>query len=204
MARGPGTRSQIVAWLKVLLPLLAIALLSTLFLVARELDPTVNLPVSRVEDLADRSSQTVTGAAFSGTTESGAQLDLSADTARPDPEDGDRLLARAVYGALTQEDGSRVDLAAPSAEIVSKTDRARLTGGVTLRSSAGWVMTTDALSTSLSGTAVESDGSVEATGPGGRITAGKLVITESTDQSGSLELLFQNGVQMIYRPPGPE
>ena len=41
--------SHVMAWLKVLLPMAALALLSTLFLLSRRTDPVTDLPISDVE-----------------------------------------------------------------------------------------------------------------------------------------------------------
>ncbi len=49
MATYDNTYSRVVAWLKILLPLLALAILSTLFLVARTIDPAQNIPYADVD-----------------------------------------------------------------------------------------------------------------------------------------------------------
>ncbi|MGB4909398.1 MAG: hypothetical protein WBP15_12770, partial [Tabrizicola sp.] len=78
--------TRLVGWLKVALPLTALAILSTLFLVARRIDPEAALPYAEVdvEDLAREPR--MTAPTYAGTTEDGAALTLSADEARPEAE----------------------------------------------------------------------------------------------------------------------
>ncbi|MGB3251218.1 MAG: hypothetical protein WBB13_18855, partial [Tabrizicola sp.] len=66
--------TRLVGWLKVALPLTALAILSTLFLVARRIDPEAALPYAEVdvEDLAREPR--MTAPTYAGTTEDGAAL----------------------------------------------------------------------------------------------------------------------------------
>jgi len=49
MAACDNTYSRVVAWLRIALPLLALAILSTLFLLARTIDPAQNLPYADID-----------------------------------------------------------------------------------------------------------------------------------------------------------
>lgn len=201
MARGAGIYSQIVAGLKVLLPVIALALLSTLFLFSRTNDPTRNLPVSTVESLKDRTSETATGATYSGMTDNGAEVTMRAQMARPDPDRVDRLIAETFDATIDFEDGSRVHITAPDAEMDNAAATARLTGGVDIDSSTGYRIRTEALTSSMTRVEIESDGAVSATGPSGTLDAGKLRI-EAADgpdaKDGDVQLLFTDGVRMVY------
>ncbi|MHA6326971.1 LPS export ABC transporter periplasmic protein LptC [Roseivivax sp. CAU 1753] len=201
MARGSGIYSQVVAGLKVLLPVIALGLLSTIFLFSRDTDPTRNLPRATVESLKDRTSETATGATYTGTTDSGAQVTMRAELARPDPDKVDRLLAEGFDASLDFDDGSSVRISAPVAEMDNRTATARMSGGVNIQSSTGYTMRTEALTSAMSRVEIESDGPVEAEGPVGTLTAGKLRITadESPDaREGDVQLLFTGGVRMVY------
>ncbi|MEY3533380.1 MAG: hypothetical protein RI979_1404, partial [Pseudomonadota bacterium] len=83
MARNPAQdnlHSRIVMILKVTLPLVALAILSSLFLFSREIDPEDAIPYADVE-IADRLAQPrMTGAGFSTVTSDGATLTLSANS----------------------------------------------------------------------------------------------------------------------------
>ena len=203
MARAAGTYSRIVAGLKVLLPFLALALLSTLFLFARSTDPTRNLPMSTAEDLRDRQSQSATGAVYTGVADNGAEVTMRAEMTRPDPDATNNLLADRFGATLDFPDGSRIDLSAPSAAMDNSAAATRLTGGVVIESSTGYTVRTETLNSAMDRIDVESDGTVEADGPAGRLTAGKMRILPAeteTGEEGDVQLLFTDGVQMVYEP----
>ncbi|MCE0505467.1 MULTISPECIES: hypothetical protein [unclassified Roseivivax] len=207
MARGQGTYSQVVAGLKVLLPLIALGLLSTLFLFSRDTDPTRNLPVSTAESLKDRESQSASGAVYTGVAENGAEVTMRAAAARPDPAGPNGILADMFDATLAFPDGSRIDLSAPSASMDNGAGAAKLTGGVVIDSSAGYVMRTDSLTSAMNRVEIESGGRVEADGPAGRLTAGRMRITpaESPEaEEGDVQLLFTDGVRMVYEPQQQE
>ncbi len=203
MARGTGIYSQIVAGLKVLLPIVALILLSTLFLFSRSTDPTRNLPLATVESLKDRTSETATGATYTGLTDNGAEVRMRAEVARPDPDTIDRLIAERFDATLDFEDGSRVHITAPNAEMDNGAASARLSGGVDIDSSTGYRIRTDALTSAMTRVDIESDGPVSATGPSGTLDAGKLRIRPADGPGAGpddVQLLFTDGVRMIYEP----
>ena len=71
------SHSRLVGWLKVALPLTALALLSTLFLVARKIDPEAALPYAEV-DVAERIREPrMTAPTYAGVTEDGATLTIT-------------------------------------------------------------------------------------------------------------------------------
>ena len=84
--------SRVVGWLKVALPLAALAILSTLFLLSDRIDPEDALPYAEVdvEDLAREPR--MTAPTYAGMTTDGAALTLTATEAqtvsRDRPSDG--------------------------------------------------------------------------------------------------------------------
>ncbi len=202
--RGSGSYSRMVAWLKLLLPLVALGLLSTIFLFARNSDPTADLPIATQRDLAGRQSQMVTEPSYAGVTDSGAMLTVRAGSARPDPETENRVVADRLDAAMEFPDGSRIDLAAPGGALDQDGGTLRLEGGVQIRSSQGYTLETDALVSEMERVAVESDGKVRGKGPAGTLEAGRLRIEESPgagdEEDGAVRMLFTDGVDMIYQP----
>ena len=84
MIRRDNLRSNVVAWLKIVLPLAALAAMSTLFLLSRTIDPADAIPYATV-DVEDRIREPrMTAPTYSGVTSDGAALTLTADEARPD------------------------------------------------------------------------------------------------------------------------
>ena len=82
MARA-DFHSRLVGWLKVVLPLAALAILSTLFLLADRIDPTAAIPYAEVDVKDLVRDPRMTAPAYAGTTADGAGITLSATEARP-------------------------------------------------------------------------------------------------------------------------
>ena len=189
--------SRMIAWLKILLPMTALALLSTTFLLSRDADMASNLPVSFGSGPGGTVAEQVKDPYFSGTTASGGTLTMAASVARP-TERGDEVEADVLDATIVTGDGGEIVLTAPRATISVERDDARLTGGVTVTSSTGYRMTTDRLNAALSRIEAESLGPVDAVGPAGQLTAGRMRITGASGDD--IRLLFTDGVNLIYDP----
>ncbi|WP_347265705.1 hypothetical protein [Paracoccus sp. (in: a-proteobacteria)] len=191
------TRSRIVAWLRVLMPLAALALLSVLFLFGQKPAPEANIPYARVDprDLAER--QAVTHPTYAGVTGDGAELSITAAEGQPGVagqpgrlEDVD-LRLRAADGHVT--------LLSAGAALLQGTDL-RLTDGVRMTTSDGWVLTgREFLGSTRAGT-LRSDQQVTVQAPFGELTAGRMDLRPEGDGKGDHLLDLSGGVRLIYRP----
>ncbi len=65
MATYDNTYSRVVAWLKVLLPVIALVLLSTMFLISRTIDPSRAIPFANVDVEGMVRDQRISAPAFS-------------------------------------------------------------------------------------------------------------------------------------------
>jgi lipopolysaccharide export system protein LptC len=193
--------SRVVGWLKVALPLLALAILSTLFLVAHRIDPDAALPYAEVnvEDLAREPR--MTAPTYAGTTEDGTALTLSADEARPASESGSATAA-ALRLALVTPDGARTELSATEAQLDEATRQVLLSGGVTLTTSTGYRLETAEVTAKLDRTGLESRSEVTATGPAGQIRADRMVLGQDNMTPGGYLLVFKGDVRLVYQPGG--
>lgn len=199
MALRDNTYSQVVAWLKILLPLAALGLLSTLFLLSRTVAPTPDLPFFD-DELAEKvREQQMTAPYYSGTTQNGSRLSVRASAAIPDAENNSRVSARDISATLDLVGGGVVNINSNAGVFVDSTSDLDLTGNVILRSSTGYIVLTDSLTSSLSKVAAESHAPVRGYGPVGEIDAGKMLLT-SDDDTGDAHLLFTKGVRVIYKP----
>lgn len=197
-ARYDNLHSRLVAWLKIALPLVALALLSTLFLVSRTIDPSDAIPYADV-DVEDRIREPrMTAPTYAGVTSDGAALTLTADAARPDAGDG--ATATALRARLATPDGARTDFVAQNGRLNTATRLLTLEDGVEITTSSGYSITTEALTATLDRTEVTSAGAIAAVGPLGQINAGTLRITEDGAAPGSYVLVFKDRVKLIYRP----
>ncbi|ATI43148.1 hypothetical protein CBW24_14800 [Pacificitalea manganoxidans] len=204
MRRRDNPYSRFVAWAKIVLPLAALALLSTVFLLARNIDPTQAIPFAEidVEELARE--QRISAPNYAGVTEDGAAISVTASTARPDPDSPERVDATDLEAELITATGARYQLSSQRGEIDSGADMAYLQGGVVVTTSSGYRITSDAMSTSLSRTLLESEGPVQADGPAGRLDAGSMSLAPLPDAEGDDSanhlLVFNKGVKLVYTP----
>lgn len=190
--------SRLVALLKVVLPLAALAILSTLFLVSQGVDPEHAIPYAEV-DVADRLREPrVTDAAYAGMTEDGAALTVNAADARPGvagTPDGGR--ATEVTARMETPDGGVTDLVAGVGRMDAEAGKVVLSDGVVLTSSTGYVVEMAGVSMATDRTALDSDGAVQAVGPLGTLNAGTLHIGMSGT---GYVVVFKDGVRLIYQP----
>ena len=191
--------TRLVGWLKVALPLTALAILSTLFLVARRIDPEAALPYAEVdvEDLAREPR--MTAPTYAGTTQDGAALTLSATEARPEAE-GTPAKAAGLRLELATPDGGRTELLAASAVMDDASRQVLLSGGVTLTTATGYRLETAEVAAKLDRTGLESRTPVVATGPAGEIRADGMVLSQDNQTPGAYVLVFKGGVRLVYQP----
>lgn len=190
--------SRTVAFLKVLLPLVALGILSTLFLLSRSIDPTATIPFSE-QDVADRvRSQQVTEPYFSGTTAQGDDIVVHASVARPGGP-GTPASAEDVDARITMADGVKVALRSDTVSYEAGREFATFSGNVRITSSTGFVVTTEQLDTSLEDMSGSTPGEVRATGPLGDLTAGRMEFA-TKNKGGPLHMVFKNRVKLVYDP----
>ncbi|MCM2561861.1 LPS export ABC transporter periplasmic protein LptC [Lutimaribacter sp. EGI FJ00015] len=202
MSRRDRYYPRLIAWLRIALPIAALGLLSTLFLLSRDIDPTQSIPFSQGEIEERVREQRVTAPNFAGSTERGDFISLTASSAKLDPEDGDRFLAENLSAKIDLSGGASVEFNANQGEVNTSLQQARLIGGAVVTSSTGYRITTEELTTSLNVLNVTSTGPIQGTGPLGSFSAGRMQL-ESDSTSGHARLLFTNRVKLIYDPQNP-
>ncbi len=202
MARYDDTYSRVVAWLKVLLPVIALALLSTMFLISRTIDPSRAIPFANVDVEGLVRDQRISAPAFSGVTRDGAALSFTAETARPLPDGQSGLSAEALTARIETPDGARVDIQAADARIDGQANRLDMSGGVVMVTSTAYRIETTGLTSRLDQTMVESAGPVVATGPLGTLEAGRARLAAADEDASTYLLVFKDGVKLVYVPKG--
>lgn len=189
--------SRLVALLKVVLPLMALGLLSTLFLLSRSIDPETAIPFAKAE-IEDRiNARRITEPFFSGATAQGDTLSLSAATIGFDA----RGLTRAtdVMAELVQIGGTRVTMNAAEAEVNPQTNAAKLSGGILINTASGFDITTHRIEADLSSALITAPGQISARGPFGNLEAGKMILRPQNGDE-QAQMVFTNRVKLIYTP----
>ncbi|KUP94912.1 LPS export ABC transporter periplasmic protein LptC [Tritonibacter horizontis] len=194
--------SRIIALLKVVLPLAAVALLSTLFLIARqvETDPTIPFAQFEIEDRLR--NQQITAPFFSGTTESGHEITIAAAKAVPDQEQG-VASATDLEAEIRTSLGKSILLLSDAGTVHPRNDTATLTGNVRVLTSDGTRVETETLLARLSASEIRSPGQITATGPYGDFTAGAMRIFTNS-MKGAVHIEFTDGVKLVYDPAKEE
>ncbi|TDK49998.1 hypothetical protein [Antarcticimicrobium luteum] len=192
------SHSRFVAYLKVILPLAALALLSTLFLLSSSIDPEGTLPFARKEIEARVRGQQITAPFFSGTTDGGDEINVSARLARPGGQGG-LAEAEALDARLKLAKGGEIALRSQTGSIDPQSDRASFAGAVEITTSTGYTVRTEQLDATIGTFHASTPGAVRATGPVGELTAGQMEIA-AKNPGGPMHMVFKNGVKLIYDP----
>lgn len=199
MAWADDGYTRLVRWLKVLLPLAALALLSTVFLLSESKEASQDIPYSDIEIGEDGLIERVVEPSFAGATERGDLIAFVAASARPEGVGLGRLDATDFRGRIDLTTGGNITFRSDTAIVDQPDGVARLQGDVVIVSSFGYVVETGGLTTYLNDTRAESDGQITGHGPAGRFAAGKLVMTSATG-GGDVEMVFTDGVKLVYEP----
>ena len=197
MASDDNFHSQLVGWSKIILPLVALALLSTLFLFAKSSTNTKDIPFAEIQELARE--QRINGPQFSGVTEDGSIISIGAQSARPAADSPNTINITSLSLDLNGADGSELRINAIEGEIDGSSKVARLLGLAQLETSSGYRMETNGLTADLKSGVITSDGALEIHAPFGTLTAGRVTFQTASDNKGQ-QMLFTQGVRLVYTP----
>ena len=200
MAQADNAWSRWVAWLKILLPLVALAMLSSIFLVSRSIDPTAALPYSDVDIEARAREPRLTTPQFSGMTADGAAITLDAADMRPDLANPGSGTATDLRARMQTPDGATTDIAAAHGLVDTTAGTYEMTGEVTITNSAGYVITAPRMTGNLNATALDATGPVQIDAPMGRITADTMQLRPDPTAPGQYLLVFNGAVRLVYQP----
>ena len=191
--------SRLISYLKVLFPLTALAILSTLFLLSRAVDPDAQIPFADKEIQDRLRDQQVTGPFFTGTTVDGDQIMFSAEKlTTPEGQTGSNE-AENIKTVLDLAQGDSITMTANRAIFDLARDHAELTGEVLITTTSGYKMSSDLLTTAISTLTLISPGPVSGEAPAGTLSAGSMSL--SVPQTGAAaQLVFTNGVKLVYSP----
>ncbi len=186
---------------KVGLPLAALALLSTMFLFSRGQNSDQTIPYAELEEIAR--DQLILEPYYAGVADDGSEVTFSAHSAAPDADQNSILNVSALQSELRSTGGVQTIIRAGSGMLNSDTQIAELEGLVRLDTSNGYKMETQGMTADLETGRFETHGRLEIRAPYGQVTAGKLVI-ETPEGSDGQQMVFNEGVRLIYSPQNQE
>ena len=192
-----NTYSLIVGWAKILLPLFALGLLSTLFLFARDTTDPSEIALEEVTRIARE--QRVSAPEFAGMTDDGAIIVIAARSARPDAEKPDAITISDIRMRMDNPDGTSIEVTATEGAVDGRAQLAAFTGLARLETSNGYQMETNGLTVDLQSGLVTSDGLLEIRAPFGDLSAGRVSFRIPSEDAGQ-QMLFTDGVRLLYTP----
>lgn len=197
MAVHDNSYSRFIAWAKILLPLGALAILSTIFLFSRTIDTSRSLTFANLDVQQLIREQRVKAPRYASITDDGAAISFVAETAQPDPKIPGLIRANDVQMSWQSPNSDRLDLNANTGTLNTELGQIQFHAGVDILTSTGYLVVADELLVSLNTTDVSSDQPVEAAGPLGTIEAGAMHLQRI---GADYVLVFKDGVKLIYDP----
>ncbi len=189
--------SKAVVWVKVTLPLIALGLLSSLFLLAGNPDPDAALPYAEVDIDQITREQRVTEPRFAGVLAEGQELILVADAVTADAGQTEQIRAQAIEGRMDLSAEAFLTVEAALGNFDMARQRATLSDGVMVQSSQGYQLDSAELVMALDRVELRAPGAVHITGPGLDLTADSM---EMVGPEGETILRFNGTVRMLYEP----
>jgi lipopolysaccharide export system protein LptC len=189
--------SAFVAWLKTLLPIAALGMLSTIFLFSGKIDVTKSLPYAELNVAEIVREQRITKPYFTTISENGTEVALSAAYASVDPNITDIYNVSEPSIVLKSTTGQRSQITAGFGKMNSKSQQAIVSQGVQVTGSPGFWIKTNKLDVNFERATFNSNGLFEGVTPIGTIKAGKMFMQMAADDR---QIVFTNGVELIYQP----
>lgn len=202
MTTYDNSYSRFVAWTKVILPIMALGVLSTLFLFSRNVDPSLSIPYAKVDVKELAREQGIGAPNYAGMTNDGAAISITAQSARPDLDNPNRAMATGLAATIEDKAGGHINMTSNDGVIDTDQQLATLRGQVQISTSTGYTIDTSGLTASLNETAMITDGEITAVGPLGILNAGQMELKPQDGQKGSHLLVFKGGVKLVYDPKG--
>ena len=202
-ARHQSGYSRFVRIVKVVLPLLAIALLSTVFLVQRDVGFDGQLVFSDIDRNALGDGLTVRNPEITGVSSGGDAFRISAATAIPDGPRPQEIRFTKLNSQTNFQSGLTLSVAADQGRVDIENQVMQVEGAVVVETSDGYVGRTEEALVNIRDGVFETKASVSVEGPLGKIEAGKLKVEDGDDGEVSEQnrhFLFENGVKLIFLP----
>lgn len=198
MAVADNAYSRFIWILKVALPLLAIAGLSSLFLVARPIDPAQNIPYADVDIDALTSEQSIGRPTFAGVAENGATYTVTAERAWPSPDDPELVEGEKIFAEIDLPNGTGLDLEAGGVTLASATQEAGLISGVEIKTTDGYALSAKSLVIGFDTMHFASLEPIYASGPNLNLEAGSFELTGNGTDASPYRLVFKDTVKLLY------
>ena len=189
--------SNTVFYLKLTLVFLGLFALVLIFLSAKKLDPSTEIPFAKDIDFATLDDG-LTKPLFSSMTNSGDELRISADQVIL-TEEKDTAVMKSAILRIFSDSGSNLFLSSDTALLNKGKKNLIFSKNVILKTDNKMKITAPEIFTSLDQTLIKADGPVKGLFVNSKIEAGQLNIFRD-NKSSNLVISFTKGVKMVYNP----
>lgn len=201
---NPAHYTRVVSTLKIVLPLVALGVLSTVFLITADdgFDPVFTFSEADFEALEEGNG--LTSPRVSGKTDKGESFNLTADRVEPQSGNLQILIATNMVARIASESGKSVEITSEIALMDLTENMLHLSLGGQLATSDGYFAQIDSMLANLktgeiTGEMIRADGEI------GDISADNFrIIVDSTDNAENQVLWFENNVKVTIHIPEQE
>ena len=190
---------RVINFLKIALPVIGVGLIIAMFILSRDQVSKAVLPFDKNKFEHELAKQQINQLYYSGQTDAGDELALSAQAAAESLEGQDKLEMTSVSATVKTKYGLEINATAQFGEYLYSEKLLKMSGSVLISSSTGYQLSTPALLVSTDGTYIRGVGPVEGFSPIGKIQAGKIEIKRESANA-PMQLWFSEKVMIDYEP----
>lgn len=199
IGRSVRLYSRAVAWMKVLLPLGAVAVIAALFLSAQKKGDLTD--IFTAEELVTLGAGLrLDNPRFAGVTEEGEPYAIRADWALPDSAMPRLVDLERPRAEIELKDGRTIAASASTGRMRREEKTLVLEGGVVLDTSDGYRVESNLIEIDLAAKTANGPGPVSGTGPNGEIQAGSFRVSAGKDGERDGKIWFENRVRLVFIP----
>jgi len=170
-----------------------------MFVLSRDQTAQAVLPFDKNQFADELAKQQINQLYYSGQTDAGDELALSAQSA-VEGFDGQRLIEmRTVSASMKGKNGLEIEATAQFGQYLYSEKLLKMTGSVLISSSSGYRLSSPELLISTDGAYIFGEGPIEGLSPMGKIYAGKMEIKRK-NSAAQMQLWFGEKVVFDYEP----
>ena len=190
---------RVINFLKIALPFFGVSLIIAMFVLSRDQASQAVLPFDKNEFAEELAKQQINKLYYSGQTDAGDELSLSAQSAVEGFEGQKVLEMKTVSAKVKSKNGLEIEATAQFGQYLYSENLLKMSGSVLISSSSGYRLSAPELRISTDGTSIFGEGPVEGLTPLGKIYAGKMEIKRKTPKS-PMQVWFSDRVLVDYLP----
>jgi lipopolysaccharide export system protein LptC len=200
MPFGDRTYSRVISALKVVLPLIALGILSLLFVLSRPGREGEPLRFVDVGSDASVAEQRLARPDYRSVTNTGSDLRLAAETLRPVEGQAGVYTGTGLWGTITGQDGVGYRMTGKGGRLDERAGRAWIIGDVRLVRHDGHTALSDEVEIATDLTWLRTPGEIRAFGPFGTLRADSMEMRGVPDLGSGSVTVFTGNVRVVYDP----